>query len=216
MVVFNKLAVACVLINSLAAAAPTSTPDSHAETVACMGLGCTNPEQRHPYVGGITHMEGSNVFPLSDEKVDELAKRGVPEVVAPDAPKTLVKNSIVKKPLEQLFVAESEGPDQGKRDRQKQLEQLGQLEQPWGEESQSLEHGKRALQKQLEQDVEEEKDGATALTSNSPLHRFRTYDMGESTQPGTTAGNPLLEAEDRLVNGLKHAVAGWAREHGRH
>ncbi|KIW34258.1 uncharacterized protein PV07_01049 [Cladophialophora immunda] len=187
MVTFYKLAATSVLAIYLTAAAPVKTIDFLGPRIKCLALGCTHPDQPHPYVGSITHMVGSDVFPLGSEKVEDFAERGDSEVVIPKESKMLVKNSIVKRPLEVPVDEETKDPD----------------------------HGKRDLQKQLEPHVVEEAHEASTLASDSPLHPTRTYDMPESAQPGTTARNPLLKAENKLVSGLQHAVQEWGGDHGK-
>ncbi|OAL40363.1 hypothetical protein AYO20_00099 [Fonsecaea nubica] len=187
MVTFTKLAATSVMIICFAGAAPVKNPSSIGQRIKCLTVGCPQPEEVHPYIGSVEQVDRRDVVPLRNAKVEGVAETGDSEVIMPAVSAKLVKNSIVKKPLEALV----------------------------GEGSNDPEHGKRDLQKQLEQDgVETEHDGSS-VTSNSPLHPTRTLENSDSAQAGTGARNPLLRAEDSLVNVLERTVLGQGGDHGR-
>ncbi|OAG36422.1 hypothetical protein AYO21_09407 [Fonsecaea monophora] len=187
MVTFTKLAATSVLIICFAGAAPVKNPSSIGERIKCLTVGCPQPEELHPYIGSVTQVDRRDVVPLRNAKVEDITETGGSEVVMPAVSTKLVKNSIVKKPLEALV----------------------------GEETNDPEHGKRDIQKQLEQDGVEEGHEGTSLTNNSPLYPTRTLENPESAQAGTGARNPLLRAEDGLVNVLERTVMGRGSDLGR-
>ncbi|KIY01684.1 uncharacterized protein Z520_01821 [Fonsecaea multimorphosa CBS 102226] len=192
MVAFTKFAAAAVLMTSFAAAAPVRTPDSLDARVECMSLGCTTPDKPHRYVGGAVHLKGSDVFPPSSDKVEDLANS--------DADKILVKFSIVDKPLEEEAALDQErqDPEPSKRDLQEHVEQEGvneaeeansdadkilvkfsivkkplEVEAALDQERQDPDHGKRDFQKHLEQEGVDEAEEAVGVKSQDPDHGKR-------------------------------------------